>query len=28
LISLQGMIEYYLPHFELHLKEIEELIGQ
>jgi len=27
LISLQGMIEYYLPHFELHLKEMEELIG-
>jgi len=28
LISLQGMIEYYLPHFELHLKEIIEMIGQ
>jgi hypothetical protein len=28
LISLQEMIESYLPHFELHLKEMEELIGQ
>jgi hypothetical protein len=27
LISLKQNIEYYLPHFELHLKEIEELIG-
>jgi hypothetical protein len=28
LISLRENIEGYLPHFELHLKEIEELIGQ
>jgi hypothetical protein len=28
LVSLQGIVESYLPHFELHLKEIEELIGQ
>jgi hypothetical protein len=28
LIPLQEMIEYYLPHFELHLGEIEALIGQ
>lgn len=27
LISLRENIESYLPHFELHLKEIEELIG-
>jgi len=28
LISLHENIESYLPHFELHLKEIEELISQ
>lgn len=28
LISLHEMIESYLPHFKLHLKEIEELIGR
>ncbi len=28
LISLQEMIEYYQQHFELHLKEMEDLIGQ
>ena len=28
LISLRENIEYYLPHFDLHLAEIEELIGQ
>jgi len=28
LISLRENIDGYLPHFELHLKEIEELIGQ
>jgi len=28
LISLEEMIEYYLQHFELHLGEMEELIGQ
>jgi len=28
LISMKDMIEYYLPHFELHLNEMEELIGQ
>jgi len=28
LISLRQNIEGYLPHFELHLKEIEELINQ
>ena len=28
LISLRENIEGYLPHFELHLKEMEELIGQ
>jgi len=28
LISLNEMIDYYLPHFELHLGEMEELIGQ
>jgi len=27
-ISLNEMIEYYPQHFELHLKEIEELIGK
>ena len=27
LISLQENIESYLPHFELHLKEIEDLIS-
>jgi len=27
LVSLKEMIEYYLPHFELHLKEMEELIN-
>ena len=27
-IPMKEMIEYYLPHFELHLKEMEELIGQ
>jgi hypothetical protein len=27
-ISLKDMIEYYLPHLELHLKEMEELIGR
>jgi hypothetical protein len=27
LVSMKGMIEYYLPHFELHLKEIDELIN-
>jgi hypothetical protein len=25
-IPMKEMIEYYLPHFELHLKEMEELI--
>jgi hypothetical protein len=28
LISLHEMIEYYPQHFELHLKEMEELIGR
>lgn len=28
LISLRENIESYLPHFELHLKEMEELINQ
>ena len=28
MISLRENIEYYLPHFELHLKEMEELIDQ
>lgn len=28
LISLRENIEGYLPHFELHLKEMEELINQ
>ena len=28
LIPMHEMIEYYLPHFELHLKEMEDLIGQ
>lgn len=28
LISLRENIESYLPHFELHLKEIEDLISQ
>ncbi len=28
LISLREMIEYYPQHFELHLKEMEELINQ
>ena len=28
LISLQEMIEYYPQHFDLHLKEMEELINQ
>jgi len=28
LISLRENIDGYLPHFELHLKEIEELISQ
>jgi hypothetical protein len=27
-IPMKEMIEYYLPHFELHLKEMEELIGE
>lgn len=27
-ISMREMIDSYLPHFELHLKEMEELIGQ
>jgi hypothetical protein len=28
LISLQEMVEYYPQHFDLHLKEMEELINQ
>jgi hypothetical protein len=27
-IPMKEMIDYYLPHFELHLKEMEELISQ
>ncbi len=27
-VSLKGMVEYFLPHFKLHLGEIEELIAK
>jgi predicted MPP superfamily phosphohydrolase len=26
-VTLEEMVEYFLPHFELHLKEIEELMA-